>query len=398
MTILAYRLMLMMVFTMPWEDVVSVPGAGSVSRLIGLMAGLVWVLSVVSSGRVREPRMPHLFAVLFVLWNACTLMWTVDGPATQERVFTYAQDLVLMMIVWDTVTTLQRVRQTLLAYLAGCYVTAVSLVVGYLTAGAEYNGRATLGDFNPNDVSMLLALGLPIAAYVVMSPGSGIWRAVHLAMGLLYIPLSGYAILMTGSRAALAALLPGLAYLGYRVARRRPVLAVGSLASLVVLAVLALPLAPPRVRLHLTGTGSEIASGDLNERGGIWAEAIRLFYDNPLLGTGAAAFREAAVGANKVGHNFALSLLAEVGLVGFGLFMALLLTALLSLRRVRPLLRQMWWALFSAWLVAALLHNWEYRKQTWLFLALVIACGAVGDRHQAGASGPQERSEAGQGR
>lgn len=379
MTTLAYRLMLFTVFTMPWEDVVAFPGVGSVSRLVGLAAGLVWVGSVVFRGSVREPRLPHLFAALFVLWNAFSLMWTVDGPATQERVLTYAQVVILMIIVWDTVTTLARIRETLLAYLAGCYVSTVAMTVGYVTGGADYNGRATLAGFNPNDVAMILALGLPIAAYFVLSPGSGSWRTAHRALGLLYIPLSGFAILVTGSRTALAALIPGLLYLGYRVAMRRPGLAVGSLVALVGLAALAIPLAPPRVLHHLAGTGSQIASGDLNQRGNIWAEAIRLIRENPFIGSGAAAFREAAVGANKVGHNFALSLWAEVGIIGFGLFLAMLVTALLSLRQVRPLLREMWLALFSAWLLAAMLHNWEYRKQTWLFLGLMIASGAVAD-------------------
>jgi O-antigen ligase len=372
-----------MVFTMPWEDVASFPGAGSVSRLVGLMVAGTWVVSVVTTERMRAPRAPHLFAVLFVLWNACTLMWTADGPATQERVFTYAQDLVLMVIVWDTVTTLGKARQTLFVYLAGCYVTAVSLVVNLMAGKEDYHGRATVGTFNPNDVSMILALGLPVAGYLVMSAGRGPWLAFRLAFGLLYIPLSGFAILVTGSRTALAALIPGIAYLAYRLARRRPGLAIGSLGALALLSVLAYPLAPPAVRLHLAGTESEIASGDLNERAGIWAEAIRLIHDHPVLGIGAGAFREAAVGANKVGHNFVLSLLSEVGAVGFGLFLALLVTALLSLRHMPPLLREMWLALFSAWLLAALLHNWEYRKQTWLFLGLVTVCGALGAMRQA---------------
>src|SRR5690606_18934057 len=111
------------------------------------------------------------------------------------------------------------------------------------------------------DVSMILALGLPIAVHVVMSPGAGAWDAVQRRVSLLYVPLSGVAILVTGSRAALAALVPGLAYLVYRLARRRLRLAVASLGGLVLLAALAVPLAPPRVRLHLAGTGSEIASG-----------------------------------------------------------------------------------------------------------------------------------------
>jgi O-antigen ligase len=114
----------------------------------------------------------------------------------------------------------------------------------------------------------------------------------------------------------------------------------------------------------------------------VWAEAARIIREHPLLGIGAGAFREAAVGANKVGHNFVLSLLAEVGIIGFGLFMAVLVTALLPIRRLDPLLRRMWLALFSAWLLAALLHNWEYRKQTWLFIGLVAACGALPPRHR----------------
>jgi len=33
--------------------------------------------------------------------------------------------------------------------------------------------------------------------------------------------------------------------------------------------------------------------------------------------------------------------------------------------------------LVAVWLGAALLHNWEARKQTWMLIALVVACGAL---------------------
>ena len=148
------------------------------------------------------------------------------------------------------------------------------------------------------------------------------------------------------------------------------------------------------MRARLEGTGASISSGDLNERGTVWAEAARIIHEHPLLGIGAGAFREAAVGANKVGHNFVLSLLAEVGIVGFGLFMAVLVTALLPIRRLDPLLRRMWLALFSAWLLAALLHNWEYRKQTWLFIGLVAACGALPPRHRRSDQDVQDEAAA----
>ena len=138
-----YLLMLAMVFTLPWENVLSLPGLGRISKLIGLMAAAAWVASVLISGRFREPRITHILALLFVVWNGFSLLWTVDGSATQGRVITYAQLLGLMFVLWDTVDTMPRVRATLTTYLAGSYVTVLALLVGYLVRGAasERYGR-----------------------------------------------------------------------------------------------------------------------------------------------------------------------------------------------------------------------------------------------------------------
>ena len=382
MNTLVFRLVLLMTFTLPWENVIQFAGAGKVSKVIGLVVGATWLLSVAKNGTIRQPRAAHVFAILFVLWNACSVAWTVDGPATQTRVLTYVQLLGFMLVIWDTVTSPERARQVLMTYLVGCYLTVVFLLVSSVgtASGSEMYGRATLDGFHPNDIAAILAFGAPIAVYLMFTSGTDRWRWARLTAACLYIPLAGFAVLLTGSRSGLAALVPAIAYLVYQLARRRPGLAVGFLGTLVLLATLAFPFAPPRVRLRLEGTAAALEAGNLNSRETVWAEAFRLIHDHPVLGVGAGAFREAAVGANKFGHNFALSLLAEIGVIGFGLFMAMFVAALLSLRHVPPLLRGMWAALFTAWLFSAVLHNWEYRKQTWLFLALVIAYGALSER------------------
>lgn len=396
MSELAYRLMLVMAFTLPWENAVDVPGLGSLTKIIGLLLGLVWVLSVLSAGRVRRPRGAHVLALLYVLWTLSSLIWTVDGPATQERTFTYVQLLVLMLVVWDTVTSPVRVRQALIAYLSGCYLTVATLLVEYATLGAaeEVHHRVTVEGFHPNDVGIILALGLPIAVYLAEEIRSaGRWRRLWQVACLAYVPLSGFSVLVTGSRAGLGALLPGFAFGGYLLARRRPRLAWGAGLSLVGLTAVALPLVPANVLARLGQTQSSIQSGDLNERGGVWAEAIRLFVHHPIFGIGSGAFKEAAVGANKAGHNFVLSLLAEVGLVGFGLFAGMLVALVLGLRHTPAPLRSMWVAVLVAWLVGALLHNWEWRKQTWFIFALVAACGELSTQDEP-AEGETGRPEA----
>ena len=138
----------------------------------------------------------------------------------------------------------------------------------------------------------------------------------------------------------------------------------------------------PQPSLHrLAATGKEISEGDWNGRLGIWREGLVLFAEHPFLGVGSGAFRSAAVEAGKLAHNFAISLLAEVGLVGFTLF-GIVLTMVVCHTFVQPLWqRRLWLAVLMAWFIGAVSHNWEYRKQSWLFLSLVIAGAAHSVQH-----------------
>ncbi len=389
----SYWLVLALVFTLPWENVAELPGIGRVSRLVGLLLAVTWVLAVLTSGWVRAPRASHIFALLFVIWNAASLMWTVDGPTTLDSIHTYLQLIALMYVIWDTVDTWARVKWTLAAYLAGCYVTVVTLVVGYTVTGsaAEMYGRVTVGSFQPNDVGLILALGVPVAAYLTGAFGRGgryrPWNFVCAA----YVPCAAFAVLVTGSRAALAAMLPGLVYVAYRLARRRVAVAVGAMLALATLTAVTLPFVPSRVLMRLGETYGELRAGNLNGREYLWAEAARLIREHPFTGVGGGAFHTAAVGANKEAHNLVLSLFTEVGVIGLGLFVAMLVTALLPLRRVTPLLRGMWIAVFTAWMSAALLHNWENRKQTWFIIGLAIVCGALAEEES------EEKAEEGVG-
>jgi O-antigen ligase len=390
---LSYRLLLVMVFTLPWENVVEIPGGGRISKLVGLAVAGVWVLAVLRSGRMREPHTVLVLAVLFGLWNASSIMWTNDASATQERVLTCVLLIGLLFVVWDNVDTVQRLHEALLVYLAGCYVTVGALLVGFLggPGAAELHGRATVGSFHPNDVGMILALAVPIASYLLVEAWPGRWRVARMVAGGLFLPLSAAAVLATGSRAALGAMLPGVLYLLYLIGRRRPYLALGALTGLAATAVVAFTLAPPDAKARLSGTGQALQEGDLNYRQIVWSEAVRIIQEDPIFGTGAGAFRTAAVAVNKVGHNFVLSIAAELGLLGLALFLGMLVLSLLSLRHTSAALRWLWVSLFLSWTGAALLHNWEYRKQTWLFIALTVASGALQEAHRTRHRASQSR-------
>jgi len=378
MSRLTYWLVLVLVASLPLESVYAVPGSGSVTKLVGLLTGVTWILTVLRRGGMREPQTLHVVALLFVIWNACSLLWTIDASATQTRVLTYVQLFVLLLVIWDSVRTEVAVRQVLLADLLGCYTAALILVVGYLVNGtaAEVHGRVTVAGFNPNDAGVILALGLPVACFL-LATWAGAGRRAVVLLAATYLPLALFAVLGTGSRAALVAVVPVLWYAGRLLGRSRPALAVVTFVGLGCLAVAAIPLLPARAVQRIFDTGHELMRGNLNERQDVWAEAVRIIGENPVSGIGAGAFRTAATGVNKVGHNFVLALLAEIGVVGLFLFLAIIVVGVRSLRTAPWALRELWLTILVAWTFAALLHNWEYRKLTWVMFGLIAVCGAL---------------------
>jgi len=67
------------------------------TRLLGLVVAAVWVGTVVFTGKFRKPHPIHIAVFLYVIWNAVTLLWTVDVGLTMGRVETYVQ---LFAAVW----------------------------------------------------------------------------------------------------------------------------------------------------------------------------------------------------------------------------------------------------------------------------------------------------------
>jgi O-antigen ligase len=93
----------------------------------------------------------------------------------------------------------------------------------------------------------------------------------------------------------------------------------------------------------------------------------------------------------KVAHNSYLSVLVELGLVGFGLF-ALTLVIAASQAWIQPKWEsRFWFALLMVWGIGAATLTWEHRKSTWLFLSLLVV-GAALARQRAQAQ-PQVQAD-----
>jgi O-antigen ligase len=144
---------------------------------------------------------------------------------------------------------------------------------------------------------------------------------------------------------------------------------------------------------RLSTIGSEISSGTLNERTMIWQVGWQVFGKAPFQGVGAGAYAptiEHTLGlasdvggetgpqvARLVAHNTFFSILVEQGVIGFALFLALLLSLVLSTWRLPRVDRIFWLCILLTWAIGALDLTWEERKPTWFIFGLLIAVTAT---------------------
>jgi O-antigen ligase len=344
------------------------------------------MLTLAIAGRLRRPSLVLFLALAFTMLNVLSLLWTIDAAASFVRLVTYGQLLGLAWLIWEFARTLEEQQSLMIAYCLGAYVCLIDLLRSFLAGervanhGLRYSG---LG-FDPNDLGLMLALGIPMAWHVFLNR-KGIIRFAAAS----YVPLAVVGILLTASRGAFLSGIVALSIVPLTLPRRSlrsivlvagGLIAAGSVALIV----------PQSSWDRILTTGDELRRGTLGGRGTIWAAGLQAFQDHVVLGAGAGAFEasvEPLLGPRAAPHNVFLAILVEQGIVGVLCFVALLAACGWTVYRLRGSERKVWVVMSFIWLVGAMSLNWQYRKITWLMFGLLSAQAAVRTaRHQSAES------------
>lgn len=396
MRTIAYWLSLVLIFTIPWENLIAFGGLGTVSRVIGYLVAMFWAATVLVTGRFRQLRLYHGAVYLFVLWNVASVFWSVNTDKTVTRFVTGLQLVVLIFMLWDLYVTPAMLKAGLQAYVLGGFVSVNSTIANYLSGNQFYPERYGATGFNVNDLAFILALGIPVAWHLAVSQGGGKKTLPLRLINYAYIPAAVVAILLTASRTALLATFPAFLYMLSTLAQVKLYIRVMIVVALVGSLFAVLPFVPQASFTRLGTTSSEATGGDLNGRMEIWRDGFASFQENPLLGIGSGAYAE-ITDTGKVGHNFVISLLVEVGIVGFFMFMAILAIVGRHAWRQPKWWSRLWLAVLAIWLLGAATHNLEYRKQTWLFLSMVVVSASMPERREDAAAAQPVHAVAGAG-
>lgn len=365
-----YLSTLIFIFSLPWEDGISIPGIGSLARLMGLVTAGFWLGTIVIEGRFRKPNLFHALILIFFLWNFVSLYWSSDPENTMKRIKTCSQIFLLVLIYWEMFQTPQNLLAGLQAYVVGAYILVASTIYNYLAGNiaVQYEGRYSATGVNANDVALILILGLPLALQLLFVPHTDKKGMLLKAINFLYIPLAVYSSILTGSRTSLIAIIPFLMFLigtqRIRVERKLILFAI-----LLISFVALLPFVPVSVIDRLGTIGNSIGEADLGGRVTMWRKSIRVLAESPIVGVGSGAIDRSIGGAV---HNTLLSVVGETGFVGLLFFLAIIGLTFYELTRLPRDKVALWLTVFFTWALAALSLSWEFRKVTWIILSFVI--------------------------
>src|SRR5436305_1992951 len=119
---LARIALLLFAFCVPWEYSLDFGAPfGNIARVIGISLLLVAITAVLRAGRMRSLRAMQWAAVGLFLWLCCTCYWSLEPTATFQRLPGYAQEFMIVWLVWEMIDTDEQWRDVLLAYIAGCW-------------------------------------------------------------------------------------------------------------------------------------------------------------------------------------------------------------------------------------------------------------------------------------
>jgi O-antigen ligase len=371
---------LLFIFTIPFEpiDLGAISGAASLSRL----AGLFFFSSCLVYPKVCFRRPPQAlwwfagYVSVFGLSGVFLPEQFVD--AFTVRCLTFIQ---LLVFCWIGSTLLQEekfARYVLLAFSIAILLSGTGMLLGVPGFSETSKGRMTVSGFNADGCGLMMALG----AHVLIWLGFGldptlrnIWiRVTFLALSLL--PLT--AMVYTGTRGAIIAFLAGVAVyvLPYCGSKRKMAAVLGATITVVCVVYLVFNNENALPRFEKTYN-----TGDLSGRDRIYAAAIEMISEKPLLGW--RPFMVMYEHGQRIGkrhmdaHNIFLYLLTEVGLlgtmpflIGTGLCMRASWTARVSNLGLFPLV----W--LTTLIVDLMFGTGITSKILWFILTFSLASGA----------------------
>jgi O-antigen ligase len=384
-----------------------------VTRLLAPGAAMVVIAEFLRGGGRIKPSPPMVWGTLYVSWAILSGIWS-DGPDGTRFLL---QSLVIALIYTFAFALLLNSERDLKLFLYPLVVVAAliaglavisfgtpGLQIPYLTLLQAGRAQGAVGD--PDFFAAMSLVFIPLGI-VLASETRQRW-ARFLMVGATLTLLAG-TFLSLSRGAFLATMVLGIIFLASRPERlfraRREKAAALVLIAIGMIGFFSRPFLREEV---VTRAESIYAPKDQEEASGagrteLWKGAIRTAQENPFLGVGFGSFpiisqelilhtpgvnplvfQKRKQGDNFVAHNTYLGTAAELGFTGLFLYLALLVSTGLSLRKTSrlalergaPFVGRVAYALvlgLGAWAMCTFFLNGETARTFWIIIGIALA-------------------------
>jgi O-antigen ligase len=368
---IAFYLLWVMVFSIPWEASMLWEDGSTVSRMTGYIALGAGLLAVALRGSIRRPTVLHFLLLGFVLYSGLSIVWSVDPMLTLQGAEARLRLFGMVLLVWELASESSHFRSLLRAYVFGSCIAIVGTVQSFLGGQPLHYQRYAEEGVDPNDLALALVVSIPMAWFLA-SATRKTWVAL---LYYIYIGAAIFAILLTSSRggviaATVSLLIVPLTWVRQKRSRKFIV------AALTFTALSAgLKYVPEESLARISTTGADVRQGTLDARRYIWVVGLAKFTDHPIVGVGGSAFRTAVsddIPDGIVAHNTFLSVLVEYGVVGAGLFLLIVVEIFLLIWHMPRNRRAVWAVSFMALGIGMFALSWLEYKPPWLLISLLL--------------------------
>jgi len=363
------------ILILPFRSTILVFNNTSLLKPIGVLVGLLWVVSVLISPEARYLHLPQFYLTLagFVIFNILSMAWSVDQSLTSSSLLNYVLILGLVTMIWDICDRKVTIDNLLQMFVLGSFVPAVLITLDFILTSSSSVTRFGGGNFDINATAGMLAIAIPMAWYLATQRQSNVSQILNYA----FIPLSIFAIILTGSRQSIVALLPSALYITYNLftyGDRRVKL--GFLGVLIGSVLLFTALIPPELLERIVSIPFAVITAEsMQIRFDTWAAGLEVFIRHPLIGVGSGTYRSAIIpfkGYSIASDTTLFTILVEVGIVGFSIFLAYFAFVFRALLFHISTRNMLWPVIFGVWFPLALVNNWENTPMTWVIFTLII--------------------------
>ncbi len=349
-----FRLLLFLLILVALSQVHRFFGLAALRPAFTLAIGALG-FALLNPGRLNRRAMfsswpPKVMLALGVLACISVPFGMSIGGSTTFIIERYAKTLIIGLLV---VLAIRHARDLYTLVWAFVLSSAWLVILAVFIVGVSKGQALTYTSYDPNDVGLVLLMGLPLALALLQSASSKMVKLVS----LFTILGVGATIAVSGSRGSFLGILAvGLALLvlvrGISVAKR---------VAFVAVAAAALVIAAPEGYWSDMRTITDPDDYNLHSdygRKAVWQRGMGYMFSNPITGIGIGNFpraeghlgapvlRRQETGEGRIkwsaAHNSFLQPAAEMGIPGFLLFASLVFGGMISMLRLRKRLPSGW--------------------------------------------------------